>query len=424
MRTPRTLPPATLRWRLTALYGGLFLAAGIVLLATTYLLLSRQLEHRAVHAPDPPGEVTADGMREWHGLDGLDALEELGDDLGLDVDLDLGDGGGAGAGGTPGGGQRLAVANLLTDALDGQRKEALNELLTQSAIALAVVAVVAGGLGWVVAGRALRPLRDITATARRLSTDNLDERIALSGPPGELTELADTFDAMLARLSAAFDAQRRFVANASHELRTPLAVQRAAVDVALADPDPTVESLTVMATRVRAATERHERVIGSLLALARSQTGIERYEDVDLAAVAATAWPDAAARGLRFTPRLDPAPLRGDRILLERLAANLVDNGVRYNEDGGWLTVETSSDAASGTVTLRVANSGPRVPPERVAELFQPFRRLGDARTGTGLGLSIVAAIAQAHHGTCAARALPEGGLEIAVRLPPAPLTA
>jgi signal transduction histidine kinase len=416
MPTPRTrasarahaLPPATLRWRLTALYGGLFLAAGIVLLATTYVLLSQQLEHHAMRGP------AMEEMRELHDLD------ILGDDLGLDMELDLGSGGGPDS---PDGGPRLTVGNLLTDALDSQREDALNELLTQSAIALAIVAVIAGGLGWVVAGRALRPLRDITATARRLSTDNLDERIALRGPRGELTELADTFDAMLARLSAAFEAQRGFVANASHELRTPLAVQRAAIDVALADPEPTVESLTVMATRVRAATERHERVISSLLALARSQTGIERYEDVDLAAVAATAWPDAAARGLRFTPRLGPAPLRGDRILLERLAANLLDNGVRYNEEGGWLTVETSSDAASGTVTLRVANSGPQVPPERVAELFQPFRRLAEARTGTGhgLGLSIVAAIAQAHHGTCAARARPEGGLEIAVRLPARP---
>jgi signal transduction histidine kinase len=416
MPTPRTSRTPTLRWRLTALYGGLFLAAGIVLLAITYVLVSRQLDERTIHAtPSPPGDVTAGELGRVDELDELNELDrEFGLDLPLDVepDLELGDGDGP----------RLTVAGLLRDALDSQREEALNDLLTQSAIALAIVAVVAGGLGWVVAGRALRPLREITATARRLSTDNLDQRIALRGPRGELTELADTFDAMLTRLSAAFEAQRSFVANASHELRTPLAVQRAAIDVALADPEPSVESLTAMAVRVRAATERHERVIASLLALARSQGGIERWEDVDLAAVAATAWPDAAARGLRFTPRLDPAPLRGDRVLLERLAANLIDNAVRYNIEGGWLTVETAGDPATGTVTLRVTNSGPPVPPERVAELFQPFRRLGDARTGgTGLGLSIVAAIAQAHHGTCAARARPDGGLEIAVRLPVRP---
>jgi signal transduction histidine kinase len=401
MPAPRTLPP-TLRWRLNALYGGLLLAAGIALLTITNVLVSRQLAQRKIRPDVPLWELTPE------------ELERLDREFDLGLDPDLWE--------RPGEGPRLALGDLIRGALDDQREDALNELLTQSAIALGIVLVIAAGLGWMVAGRALRPLRDITATARRLSTDNLDERIGLRGPRDELTELADTFDAMLARLAAAFEAQRGFAANASHELRTPLTVQRAAIDVALAHPHPTVESLTAMAIRVRAATERHERVIDSLLALARSQTGIERYEEVDLAAVTAMAWPDAAAGDVRFTPRLNPARLRGDRVLLERLAVNLIDNGVRHNVDGGWLNVETSSDPASGTVTLRVVNSGPQVPPERVAELFQPFRRLGNGRRGgTGLGLSIVAAIAQAHQGTCAARARPEGGLEIAVRLPVSP---
>jgi signal transduction histidine kinase len=399
MRRLRSLPPATLRWRLTALYGGLLLAAGIAILVITYLLVSQRLEGRKIRSDISPEEMTPQD------------IEHLNREFGVDIDPSVGEGD-----------RPVDLNAILGDALDEDRNQTLNELLTQSLIALAIVAVVAGVLGWLIAGRVLRPLRDITATARRLSTDNLDERIGLRGPRDELSELADTFDAMLARLAAAFEAQRRFVANASHELRTPLTVQRAAIDVALAAPHPTVESLTAMAIRVRNATERHERVIGSLFALAHSQTGIERYEEVDLAAVAATAWPDEGTNGVRFTPQLSPARLRGDRVLLERLAANLIDNGVRYNVAGGWLNVETFSDPASGIVTLRVANSGPQVPPERVTELFQPFRRLGDARKGgTGLGLSIVAAIAQAHHGTCAARARPEGGLEIAVRLPVSP---
>jgi signal transduction histidine kinase len=367
-------PPATLRWRLTALYGALFLAAGAALLTITYLLVSRQL-HGGVEPPEPSPP--------------------------------------------------FAGSSVLRDALAQQRDDTLHQLIVQSAVALGLMAVIAGGLGWIVAGRALRPLRDITATAQRLSTRNLDERIDLRGPHGELKELADTFDAMLSRLGDAFEAQRRFVANASHELRTPLTVQRAAIDVALADPHPTVDSLTTMALRVRAATERHEHLIASLLLLARGQGGIARYDDVDLAAAVEAALAavrdDAGARGVRVAAGLRPATLLGDRTLLERLAGNLLDNAVRYNVPDGWLTVDTG-DTGDGVV-LRVTNSGPVVPPDRVDELFQPFRRLAPDRSGTrhGLGLSIVASIAAAHHGTCAAEARPDGGLDITVTLPASP---
>ncbi|TDE48426.1 HAMP domain-containing histidine kinase [Nonomuraea mesophila] len=374
-------PAATIRLRLTALYGGLFVAVGVLLLTITYGLFARQLQARG-RVPRPETPVVP-----------------------------------------PYAGDAGAIRERIVEALAQQRAEALSELLTQSVLALALVSVVATALGWVMAGRVLGPLREITAAARRLSTHNLGERINLRGPRDELKELADTIDAMLGRLAAAFEAQRRFVANASHELRTPLTVQRAAVDVALARPS--LESLLTMARRIHAATRRHEHLIASLLALARSERGVERYEPVDLAAAVRDALAAVAAdvelRGLRLTQALAPAPLAGDPVLLERLAANLVENAVRHNAEGGWIDVRT--ETGPGSVRLRVANSGARVAPEAVAGLFEPFRRhtpdrAGGAGQGYGLGLSIVAAIAHAHRGRYAARARDEGGLDVSIVLP------
>ncbi|MGP3936649.1 sensor histidine kinase [Nonomuraea sp. KM88] len=378
----RLRPAATIRLRLTVLYGGLFVAVGVLLLTITYGLFAQQLQARGrgVPRPDPP-------VLTPHPND-------------------------------PG-----SIRERIVEALAQQRAEALSELLTQSVLALALVSVVATALGWVMAGRVLGPLRDITAAARRLSTHNLDERINLRGPRDELKELADTIDAMLGRLAAAFEAQRRFVANASHELRTPLTVQRAAVDVALARPS--LESLLTMARRIRAATRRHEHLIASLLTLARSERGIERYQPADLAAAVrdalATAAGDIELKGLRLAHALAPAPLSGDPVLLERLAGNLVENAVRHNVEGGWIDVRT--EAGPGSVTLHVANGGARVAPEAVAALFEPFRRHAPDRArgagqGHGLGLSIVAAITHAHLGRYAARAREGGGLEVSVTLP------
>jgi signal transduction histidine kinase len=353
----------SVRLKLTALYGALFLAVGAALLAITYVLTAQRLKS---------SQPNLRGLR----IDG-------------------------------------PVVDLVKQAQERQRSAALHELITQSAIAFAAVMVLALVLGWVVAGRALAPLRDITATAQRLSTRNLDERINLRGPRDELTELADTFDAMLDRLATAFEAQRRFVANASHELRTPLTVQRAAIDVALANPEP--NALRTMGERIRSATVRQEHLIGSLLTLARSERGIERYEPADLADAAhqaiADALPGIEDRDLQLTVDLRPARVCGDPALLERLAANLVDNAVRHNADGGWISVST------GPAALRVVNSGPVLNPEETGLLFEPFRRRL-AGEGTGLGLSIVAAIAAAHGGFCQAYARPEGGLDITVRMP------
>jgi signal transduction histidine kinase len=300
--------------------------------------------------------------------------------------------------------------------------DALSNLRRLYAVALGAMTGLSVLLGWAMAGRVLRPLQRITATAKRVSQDNLDERIALEGPRDELKELADTFDGMLERLSGAFASQRRFVANASHELRTPLTVIRTELDVTLADPHATNADLRAMGETVRDATLATERLIQALLTLARSEGGVTRRDPVDLADCARTAvrqaGAEASARGLDMQATLDPAPVRGDRRLLERLVANLVENAVRHNVDGG--TVEVRTASAAGRSTVEVRNDGPAVPPDAVASLLEPFQRLdrGAPGDGVGLGLSIVRSVAEAHGGSVELRARPSGGLVARVSLP------
>jgi signal transduction histidine kinase len=278
-------------------------------------------------------------------------------------------------------------------------------------------------LGWLVAGRALRPLKQITATARRVSDENLHERIALEGPQDELRELADTFDTMLSRLDAAFASQRGFIANASHELRTPLSVIRTEVDVALASRQVTKEKLIAMAHVVRRASERSERLIEGLLTLARSDRGDVARGPVELRSLTELALEEErdeiVRRGLRVDSTLDPAVAAGDRALLERLVANLVQNAVRHNDTGGWLSVATRPD--DGDAVLEVANTGPGITQREAEMLARPFRRLRSERTGSsdgsGLGLSIVESVVRAHGGTMNIVA-PGKGLVVTVRLP------
>jgi signal transduction histidine kinase len=308
-----------------------------------------------------------------------------------------------------------------------ERAAALHSLLMMSGIALGVMTVVSVGLGWLVAGRMLRPLRTVTAAARRISASDLHERVAMTGPDDELKELADTFDALLGRLERAFDAQRQFVANASHELRTPLARQQALVEAALDDPERTVASLERTCQRVLAAGGQQERLIAGLLTLAKAQRGLGQREPVDLAAVVADALRSfrsgAQIRGLLVSAALAAAPALGDACLAERLAVNLVGNAVSHNVPGGWIEIETGVEA--GCAVLSVANSGPVIPSAEIARLFQPFQRLADGRAGgqdgLGLGLSIVSAIISAHNAELSARALPGGGLGIRVRFPALP---
>jgi len=286
--------------------------------------------------------------------------------------------------------------------------------------------VLAGALlSWVLIGRTLRPLDTLTRATRALSESSLDQRIQLAGPRDEVAELADTFDDMLARLQAAFEAERRFVANASHELRTPLAVIRTEVDVTLADPSTDVEDMRRMGLIVLEATDRADRLLTSLLVLARTQArGVSAQQAVDMAGIVGFALGavenERAQRDLAVTVEGTSAVVRGDPALLDRLVGNLVENAVRHNVNGGWVRI--GSGAADGARWLEVASSGAVIDPETVAELFEPFRQGRRARTahrGSGLGLSIVRAVAAAHGGTVRATPIPTGGLKVRVTLPP-----
>jgi signal transduction histidine kinase len=389
------------RLRLTLAYSALFLLAGAALLAVTYGLVAHSLNTSVVAAVSSPST-------KYHSQ-ALQLCES--------------------SAATP-----AEVANCkekaqqslktLTEAsAKDQRAQTLAHLLDYSLAALAAVAVASAWLGWIVAGRALRPVHAITAAARRASEQNLGERIALTGPDDELKELADTFDAMLARLDAAFASQRRFVANASHELRTPLTVMRTAIDVTLAKPDRTPAQLEAMAVEVRQAADRAEALIEALLTLARSDRGHLPAEPLDLAVLAEDALDAAApairARSLTVQTTLCPGPALGDPVLVGRLVTNLIGNAVRHNAADGWIHLVTGT--RDGMAVLDIANGGAVIPAQEVPTLFEPFRR-GDDRTGSpdgaGLGLSIVQSVAAAHHGQVTALPLPAGGLQVRVLLP------
>ena len=397
------LPRRTVRLRLTLVYGSLFLLSGAALLAVTYLLVSRSM---------PTAPSTAKASAGIPPLFGGPSMREV-------------------FVGTRPSGCRLLTAPIGSPAqmaaraqrcLSQQRALELRQLLTESGVALAIMTVVSVGLGWLVAGRVLRKLRTITAAARSISASNLHARLAMAGPDDELRELGDTFDALLTRLEAAFEAQRQFAANASHELRTPLARQRTLIEVALADPEPSVAGLRDVCSRVLATGEQQERLIEALLTLARSQRGLDRRDQLDLAALARDVMlaraPEADRRGLAVAAALDPAPALGDAPLAERLIANLVDNAMRHNEERG--SVMVSTGAHTGCAVVSVINTGPVIPPQDVARLVRPFQRSGADRTGSGLGLglSIVASIADAHGGWLRVNALPCGGLRVQAGLP------
>jgi signal transduction histidine kinase len=266
----------------------------------------------------------------------------------------------------------------------------------------------------------------MTAATRRISEANLHERLALAGPGDELRDLGDTIDGLLARLESAFDAQRRFVANASHELRTPLTVERVMLETALADPRASAESLRATCEELLATSQQQEQIIQALLTLARSQRGLEHRELFDLAAVAGEVLSGRAGQGEPGGPRVDTALATaisiGDPHLAQRLVTNLIDNALRHNVANGWISVATWM--RNGQCVIRVANSGPVIPPREVERLFQPFQRGGLDRTarpddtGLGLGLSIVEAIAAAHGAIVRGTAQPGGGLDIEVVFP------
>jgi signal transduction histidine kinase len=317
-----------------------------------------------------------------------------------------------------------AEAHHLILQAQADRANALNTVLLVSGIGLAVMLVVSAGVGWLIADRALRPLRVMAAKARRISAVNLHERLAMDGPPDELGTLADSFDGLLERLEAAFAAQRQFAANASHELRTPVTLERSMVEVALADPDPSVASLRATCERVLAASEHQERLIEALFTLAKGQRGLDHAEPLDLAAIAAeiliTRGPEAERAGLTVTTALHRARTSGDLPLSERLVDNLVANAIRHNSGHGRIEIRTGTNGTHAY--LVVNNTGPVIAQDDVDRLFEPFQRLGTQRTGhhdgLGLGLPIVRAVATAHGATVTARAEPGGGLAIEVCFP------
>jgi signal transduction histidine kinase len=415
---PVALPRRTVRLRLAAVYATLFLVSGACLLTITYFLVDQNPAAPVMMKAAPPiGSLGSAGGTAVQSHGG--GLIVGGNQACLAVRSTV----------TPNAGQVTKCVSYLTAANSAERSDYLETLLGNSAIALAAMTVAAVGIGWVTAGRVLRPLRTITWAARSISASSLHRRLALVGPDDEMKELGDTIDGLLGRLEAAFDAQRQFVANASHELRTPLARQRTLVEVALAEPEQSVDRLRATCERVLAAGEQQERLIEALLTLARSQRGLDRWELVDLAAVVADVLdarrPEAAAQDLQVELAADAAavPVLGDGRLAERLAANLLDNAIRHNVPGGWISVRVGVVGAQPV--LRVANSGPVIPPGEVARLLTPFQRLdggrGERRDGHGLGLSIVSAIAAAHGADLRADPVPGGGLAVLVSFPPLP---
>jgi signal transduction histidine kinase len=399
------LPRRTIRLRLAVLYGSLFFLSGAVLLGVTYAAVARThgVYSKAFPAPVIRTEsrvVPSGALPRGVGGSGEEKVE------------------GEPRPSVPGG-----AAVRVFDP--GQHGADVRVLAFVSVIALVAMAALSIGLGWLVAGRVLRPLRTITGAAREISATDLHRRLALTGPDDEFKELGDTFDGLLGRLEASFRAQRQFVANASHELRTPLARLKTLAQVALADPNASVESLRAAHDRVLASEQQLEQLIDALLSLASSERGLDRRGPVDLAAPAGNVLDERTGeierRGLRLHTALDPARVQGDPQLLERLVANLIDNAIRHNVAGGGIDVTTTT--AAGAAVLSVVNDGLVIPAVELERLQAPFERLGAARTGTGdghgLGLSIVHAIIAAHEAQLTISARPEGGLAVEVRFPP-----
>ena len=396
----------SLRGRLTLLYGGLFMVAGVLLLGVTYALFNANLgqQYRVIvkgtylSSPTPGKAPPAPPTNDVYVMN-KDGAVLTGSD----------------------------AERVLEQQRQQVRQAAIKSLLTQGSIALVAVGALAAGFGWLVAGRVLAPLHQVTDTARRIAASPaaLHERIALKGPDDEVKNLADAFDTMVERLDHSFDGQRRFVANASHELRTPLTLGRALVEVAMhrRTASPEVKELGESLLTINA---RHEQLIEGLLILADSEKQLTTVYPVNLADVVTHVTGqltgEAAAAGVELIRGPGDAPTRGDALLLERLVHNLVENGIRHNTPGDERWVRVISKRAGDQVRVTVTNTGPEIPPYEVESLFKPFYRLGAERLvggkGAGLGLSIVRSVAEAHGGTVTATPRAGGGLEITVVLP------
>ncbi|KMS76008.1 histidine kinase [Streptomyces viridochromogenes] len=388
----------TIRIRLTLLYGGMFLIAGILLLSIIYLLAAQAIST----GNQPPFKIVSVSPSNEIKVASADC-PAVNNASGLTLN---------------------EFNSAISACIEDRRRIALDDLLSRSLLALLGLAIIAFAFGYAMAGRVLSPLGRITRTARAVAGSDLSRRIELDGPDDELKELADTFDEMLERLQRAFTAQQRFVGNASHELRTPLAINRTLLEVHLSDPQAPVE-LQQLGKTLLATNERSEQLVEGLLLLARSDNQIVERKPVDLAEVAEQAvdqvHAEAEAKGVVIRGEQKPAVVQGNGVLLERIALNLVQNAVRYNvPEGGW--VEVTTEVQHGQAVLIVSNTGPVVPAYEIDNLFEPFRRLRTERTGSdkgvGLGLSIVRSVARAHGGHISAQPREGGGLVMRVTLP------
>jgi signal transduction histidine kinase len=394
----------SLRGRLTLLYGGLFMVAGVLLLGVTYALFTANLgqQYRVVLkgtylSPSPGAGKQSPPVNDVYAT--KDGVVLTGAD----------------------------AERVLQEQREEVRQAAIKSMLTQGSIALVLVGGLAAGFGWLVAGRVLAPLHRVTDTARRIAASPaaLHERIALRGPDDEVKNLADAFDTMVERLDHSFDGQRRFVANASHELRTPLTLGRALVEVAMHRRTASTD-VRELGESLLTINARHEQLIDGLLILADSEKQLTTVYPVNLSDivthVCAQLGSEAATAGVELIRGPGDAPTRGDALLLERLVHNLVENGIRHNLAAGERWVRVTSRTVGDEVRVVVTNTGPDIPPYEVESLFKPFYRLGAERLvggkGAGLGLSIVRSVAEAHGGTVTAVPRAGGGLEISVVLP------
>ncbi|GAA1770518.1 sensor histidine kinase [Luedemannella helvata] len=389
MRVPR---PSRVRTRLTLLFGLLFTVSGAILLTITYLLVAKSPRSAFTTHVNAPGTLLP-------GSPDLDPGQLLPPEQ---VDV---------------------VGQQMAEQAARQHDAELQNLLVHSLTALAIMVAVSLVLGWLLAGRILRPLRTMTTSIQQISAHNVHDRLAATGPRDEMRDLSDTVDGLLERLETALDAHKRFVANAAHELRTPLTLEHALIEETLTDSTATVESFRSTFERLLSIRRQQARMLESLLTLASSERGLDRHEPVELSLIArqaaATYRPAAQRRDVRLESEIGLAWGTGDPALVERLVANLLDNAIAYNVPGGWVRVSTGSE--QGHAVLTVANSGRAIPPEQVDRLFEPFQRLDRTRGREGhhgLGLSIVRAIALAHHAELEAQARVDGGLVVRVVFP------
>lgn len=432
------LPRGTARLRLATLYSGLFLTSGAALVAITYALFERATAFKRPALPAIPPAPHLQNLTKPDSPAALStALGQVQQLLKTDhrqLNFPVGFGSQNQRVLARDQHQLAQAVKKLAQAVHqvaragtvqaAQRAGDSHQLLVNSGIALAIVAVLALLVGWFVAGRMLRPIRTITRKAQQISSTNLHERLSLEGPNDELKELGDTLDELFERLDAAFEAQRHFVANASHELRSPLTVERTLLQVALDDPDTSPDQWRITAREVLDSSEVQARLLEGLLTLASTEAELVDHEPVDLADIVASSLvrlrPEADRQGIRLTQVIASAMLDGNPVLVQRLVANLLANALRHNVAGGYVEVVTSLH--DGRAEISVSNSGPRVPPEEVDRLFEPFQRLDPRRShyrdGHGLGLSIVRAIAIAHRASISARPAPDGGLTVSVSFP------